>query len=238
MPVRLARVKCDPYVFLMNTNAAVSGPEEARGGDWGKTLTADIARQVRRYREIRGMSTQALADACTAAGYPVKRSVLVNLENAVRSRPRDAVSVQIVLVLARVLDVPPVLLMVPVGAEQDVEILPGAFAGAWQAYEWIIGRRPLAQRWTRNGEVAYGVNLDATDTELLAENARPIELYGQHSQAQRDFAEWRPLDVNKAMDAVRSLVAVRHELRERGLDVPELVGAVGEAVAAQEGKEP
>jgi transcriptional regulator with XRE-family HTH domain len=218
----------------MNTSEGDSTPPGTADEDWGKALTAAVARQVRHYREQKGMSTQALADACTAAGYPVKRSVLVNLENSVRSRPRDSVSVQLVLMLARVLDVPPVLLLVPVGAEQDVEILPGAFAGPWQAYEWITGSGPLARRTA--GSTRYGVDT-STDTMLFKENARPIELYGRAARALSDFRRAWPLDASGQMAAVRELVEVRAELRAEGLHVGELSGAVGKAVAAQEKEE-
>lgn len=208
---------------------------ERHGKEWSEELTKLVASRVRHYREKRGMSTQKLADACTAAGYEVSRTVLVNLENAVTSRRRESVSLSLLLVLARVLDVPPVMLMLPIGSNEDVEILPGVHAGPWAAAEWIAGRSNLAQRWGSDEDVRYGLHLDATDPAEFEHNARPITLYRDHTAYVADFVEWRPVDTGKAMAAVKDLVRVRREMRETGLAVPELYGLIAEAVSAQEG---
>lgn len=102
-----------------------------------------IAREVRRHRLARGMSAQQLSDACGGLGAAIPRTVISNIENGRRTN----VSVAEVLVLARALDVPPIALVVPVGYEGEVEILPDRSADTLSAVDWISGKRlPPGQR--------------------------------------------------------------------------------------------
>jgi transcriptional regulator with XRE-family HTH domain len=43
--------------------------------------TADVVARIRAYRKARGMSARQLAEAITAAGFPISRAVLANQEN-------------------------------------------------------------------------------------------------------------------------------------------------------------
>jgi hypothetical protein len=61
--------------------------------------------------------------------------VIAKLERGLR----HSVTLAEVLVLARALEVPPLSLMVPLGEEQDTEILPGDEMGTWPAARWIVG---------------------------------------------------------------------------------------------------
>ena len=103
--------------------------------DWQAAVTGGVAEAVRRFREERGMSAQDVAGACAKLGYPIARSVIANLENGRRS----SVDVAEVLVLAKVLDVPPVALLVPVGEAGEIEILPGQTISTDEALGWITG---------------------------------------------------------------------------------------------------
>lgn len=106
-----------------------------QGSAWPKRLTTVIAGQVQRIRGERRMSAQQLADATAELGHPVARSVIANLE----SGRRDTVSIAELVVLARALRVPPLLLVFPIGSEPTVEVLPGVQVPTWPAALWFTG---------------------------------------------------------------------------------------------------
>ncbi|MCF6507382.1 helix-turn-helix domain-containing protein [Blastococcus sp. MG754426] len=102
---------------------------------WPKRLTATIADQVQRTRVAQGLSAQQLADITAELGYAIPRSVIANLE----SGRRDTVSVAELIVLARALRIPPLLLALPIGRLDTVELLPGVDAATWPAAKWFAG---------------------------------------------------------------------------------------------------
>jgi transcriptional regulator with XRE-family HTH domain len=104
--------------------------------DWSARLALTIAGEVRRHRQAQGLSAQQLAERCAAIGMPIQRSVLANLE----SGRRTTVNVAEVLVLARALNVPPGILLFPVGYQMQTELLPGGYAEPGTAVEWLAGR--------------------------------------------------------------------------------------------------
>jgi transcriptional regulator with XRE-family HTH domain len=110
----------------MNTQAA-----------WPARLTRTIAAQVKRIRTARKLSAQQLSDSCARLGLEMPRSVLADLENGRRAH----ISVAELLVLARALDVPPLLLVFPVGAEDQAEALPGEIRAPFRAAQWFTGER-------------------------------------------------------------------------------------------------
>jgi transcriptional regulator with XRE-family HTH domain len=103
--------------------------------EWSLRLARDVAAQVRYWRERRGITAAQLADRTAQLGYQIPRSIIANLEN----RRRNTIAIAEVLVLAAALDVPPVLLIAPVGRRREVEILPGLRLSAWRSRGWIHG---------------------------------------------------------------------------------------------------
>jgi transcriptional regulator with XRE-family HTH domain len=103
--------------------------------DWPARLTKVIAGEIRRYREERRMSAQQLADRCKQLGMEIPRAVLANLENGRRA----TVSVAELLVLAEVLQVPPLLLVVPLARQELTEILPDIQVPTLEAGRWWRG---------------------------------------------------------------------------------------------------
>src|SRR5262249_60745226 len=85
------------------------------------------------------MSAEALAAACGDLGMPIPRSTLADRENGRRA----SISVAEWLAIAAALDVPPVMLLCPVGTAETAEVLPGADAPAYRAAQWIAGEAPL-----------------------------------------------------------------------------------------------
>jgi len=102
-------------------------------------VTQSIAGEIRQRRKARGMSAEDLAAACGDLGMPIPRSTLADLENGRRA----SISVAEWLAIATALDVPPVMLLCPVGTAETAEVLPGAEAPAFRAAQWVAGEAPL-----------------------------------------------------------------------------------------------
>ncbi|MFI6910076.1 helix-turn-helix domain-containing protein [Nonomuraea sp. NPDC050394] len=195
--------------------------------DWSVAYTRTVAGNIRAHRERRRMSVQALADRCTALGYPLERTNLNKLE----SGGRASMSVAELLVLARALDTPPMLLLVPLH-DEPVEILPGVEAPAAEAAAWLDGTAPAP---------------DADDTEageerrdalrLLRDHHRAVEEWTSRSRAARTAGtraaddqdpnrrEWREAahqHADQARHAADRLGFLRDGMRLRGVPLPEL----------------
>lgn len=111
---------------------------------WGARLVQVTAGEIRRHRDRQKISAQALADRCTDLGWPIKRSVLSNLESGYR----ETITVPELFVIAAALEVPPLLLLLPLGHADKVEILPGVEVSVAEALRWLTGERPLpGTRW-------------------------------------------------------------------------------------------
>jgi hypothetical protein len=122
--------------------------------------------------------------------------MIADLENGRRA----TVSVAELLILAAALGVEPVLLVVPLGRQPTVEILPGREAGTWQATQWVSGRGGIP------------------DLVAAAPPSRYVGLYDQHRQLVRDIADslWRIEALQDDPEALERLSGVRRSL-ERAL---------------------
>lgn len=103
---------------------------------WAEDTTHRIAATVKALRGKR--STQWLADRTAQLGHPISRTALSNLEVG-RKR---AVDVPELIVLARALGVPPLLLLYPAISAGEVEVLPGHRTSSWSAAQWFAGKAP------------------------------------------------------------------------------------------------
>lgn len=165
--------------------------------EWPSRWTAVVGEQVRAWRERRGVkSVQKLADRCAELGYPIPRATLDAFE---RGR-RPSLPVHELAVIAAALDVPPALLLFPLG-DADVELLPGLRAEPAVAVRWWAGEgtRPEAER---------GAGADAVETLELLRRLRSLE---------EASAAGRP--------NVPALLEVRVNLRDRGVALPESADA-------------
>ncbi len=97
-----------------------------------------VAQQVRRARKRRGWSAQRLAEELQGVGLPWDRTIIANLENG----RRNAVSVEELLALSYVLAVPPVLMLVPLGEADTVNITPDLAVPPGLAHRWVLGDVP------------------------------------------------------------------------------------------------
>jgi transcriptional regulator with XRE-family HTH domain len=193
-----------------------------------------IAREVRRYREERGMSAQQLADKTAALGAHIPRSVLANLENG----RRPTVSVAEVVVLAAALNVSPLELMSPVGYDEQVEILPGRMTDPRAAARWFssevvmdVGSDGVTMRPPGSGEQTalylldyHQEMLDQLDvTEAEAERAAADAAAPDADERARGEAAYRRANAEKWREFIRDpLRRTREEMRRRGMIVPPL----------------
>lgn len=98
---------------------------------------SDIAAlRIREARNKHGWRVKDLAERCRKAGVPrLTAAVITNLET--RRRPGREISLEEVLALAWVLEVPPVQLMTPVSGGETLKIVPGEEMGALEAPGWL-----------------------------------------------------------------------------------------------------
>jgi len=97
---------------------------------------SDLAgRRIRQIRERRRWTAKELAARCADVGAPhITATVITNLET--RRRVSRQITVDELLVLAHVLEVPPVLLFAPLDDSEILEVAPGVELGALDAAAW------------------------------------------------------------------------------------------------------
>jgi len=88
------------------------------------------------------MSAQKMSDACAELGMPIERSVLAGLENG----RRKFVTVAEVMVFGRALGVAPASLIFPLGAEDEIEIVPDFSVRTDVAAKWFAGDAPFPDK--------------------------------------------------------------------------------------------
>jgi transcriptional regulator with XRE-family HTH domain len=189
---------------------------------WQASLTQTVAGEIRRYRKLRGLSVQALADRCAQLGMAMPAAVLSNLELG----RRESVSVAELVVIAQVLDVSPTLLMVPVTTVDKMEILPGREAGTTEVLEWFAGETRFVpartgrlkgepSSWDEEGPAGY-VHLYRVHQQLVAV-LMPIK-----DDEDPGYAWTVSKDADQAKPGAGELRAVRRAMQEDGLRLPAL----------------
>ena len=153
--------------------------------DWPARLTASIAGEIRRWRKARHLSAQQLSEACAKLGAEISRATLADLEAGRRAH----LSVAELLVLARALDVAPVLLVCPVGAEAEAEILPGQAREPFRAAQWLVGELPFPGP----GDADY---LREIGEDWRYATGSPLSLYRAYDRALAEKAREFRLAIN------------------------------------------
>jgi transcriptional regulator with XRE-family HTH domain len=155
---------------------------------WGPRLTRSIAAEIKVRRKALGWSAQELSDAMGKLGVDFPRSTLADLE----SGRRNQVSVAELLAIAAALNVPPVLLISPVGASAETEIVPGNRVAAFRAVQWISGETPIPHA----DDEAYITSI--TD-DWHAATGNPLPLLRARARAVSE--ETRALDRARGLEA-------------------------------------
>jgi transcriptional regulator with XRE-family HTH domain len=142
------------------------------------SITEVIAGRVRGLRTAAGWSGAALAERLNERGIPWNRTTVAKLETG----RRESITVQELLALAVVLEVPPVWLLTDPSAERAVPIAEGIELDPWAALLWLIGKQPLKKRPGRNWDEP------ALVLERLYALVAAVDKYRRH---QRDVQELR-----------------------------------------------
>jgi 8-oxo-dGTP diphosphatase len=185
-----------------------------------------MAGEIRRYREERGMSAQHLADRCAALGLDISRSTLADLENG----RRVTMNVAELLVLASALDVPPLLLIVPLGRAEATEILPGDTVDTWRAAKWLIGDgHGIPLRVLEDPVRVTDLFLthdyyerEAIAAQYSADGARRVIGQAKSDDEQAAHSKTAEAYDVQARQSADALYELRKFMRRRGLAVPQL----------------
>ncbi|MGV9762165.1 helix-turn-helix domain-containing protein [Micromonospora tulbaghiae] len=102
---------------------------------WAAETNQTIATQIRNWRNARGLSAQQLSERCASIGYPIPRNIIANIETG----RRGSVTVPEAIIIAMALNVPPILLIYPVGKELAVRTSPRQDCGTFYAARWFMG---------------------------------------------------------------------------------------------------
>jgi transcriptional regulator with XRE-family HTH domain len=155
---------------------------------WAGRMASTVAAEVRRWRRQRQLSAQQLSDATKRLGYHVPRAVITNLENG----RRDSIDIAELLVLGAALNVPPLVLVTPVGHQEMTEILPNLITSSWLARGWVLGALPMA-------------HAEFSDT-AFADGRAPIAMYDIHASLLKEHERLRE-SVRLRLEARGRLVA-------------------------------
>ncbi len=189
---------------------------------------------------------QWLSDKTAELGHRISRSRLSDLERGDRG---GLLGVAELLVLGKALGVPPALLLFPIGAAEEVEILPGKPVQTWSAYKWFIGNEAfpasssndLEEHGTGPVDPVSGMHRWYDDPEQnWHDGAAPVALFHRHEQ---QMEAWFDANIRAARllgddpsrtsemgelvstwrkSAERELLDVRTRIRDLGLNPPKL----------------
>lgn len=178
--------------------------------EWAHTLAARVGLRVKKYRTQVGLSAQMLADRTAALGHEVKRSVIAEMENG----KRTTAPLADVLVLARGLGVPPILLIYPLDETASVEVLPNEDVPAWDAYDWTVGEQMLrsAAPWVSD------IPDDRREVARWKETTNPLALRREYVRTRSNFnghSIWADIYEQQAQQATGGKAERLHELAVR-----------------------
>jgi transcriptional regulator with XRE-family HTH domain len=194
-----------------------------------------VARNIQRVRKARQLKQSDVSERLTAAGRPTLPTVVSKIERGERR-----IDVDDLVAFGRALGVPPILLLYPLGEEEEVEVLAGQRASTWAAFRWFVGEaRFPVDNLVGCGEVdpATGLHEWYDDPEQGWEAAAsPVALWRQHADQIRDWFQApsavRRLGLDEAdarTELARRLAAVedavkqtRAAMRMSGLKPPAL----------------
>jgi transcriptional regulator with XRE-family HTH domain len=171
-----------------------------------------VATRVERERRRQGISQQRLAERCAELGAShLTRDVILNIENR-----RRAVDVDDMWAIAAALNVPPNVLMLPLGDEQRVQIAPAVTIHPHLALDWAEGELPLVHTDRRTHD------WPERDTPNWAAAAAPLYLY--HELRAREDAHRNAQTPGERKEALERLRAhIEGDMARAGLDEREIL---------------
>lgn len=132
-----------------------------------------VAERVAMYRRAKQWTQRELAEHLTEElGLPLDKAQINRIENGKRK-----VKLSELLLFAVALDVPPGLLMVPLGQDEWVKVIPGDAMPPWMALKWIAGQHEFAA----HDDGLAGYRLYAVRSKEWRNNASVIWLFDELS---------------------------------------------------------
>lgn len=155
-----------------------------------RTPEGTVAHELSAWRGRRQLTAQQLAEQIAMFGGKLSRQAISKIENGDRG-----VSLDELLLIARALRVPPVLLLLPVGrANEDgrpveVQVLPGENVMPWHALRWFNGEARFPSAYESiDGVDPDQVSVSLRDPEEGWEQwAAPALLFREHDQLVREW---------------------------------------------------
>lgn len=204
-----------------------------------ENLSDVVARRVVQIRKSRDMTREQLAKRCAELGYPsLTGPALANIETGRRSpsgeRRRD-ITIDELTVLAAALDVPPLLLMFPVGMDAESPVVPRRSVDTWSAARWFAGE------YSADGR-RFDPEVNTTAQRLITNDgawnaaATPVALFHSHDSLMSEYHEvligrlfppdddgrLRGQELARGTALLFRLRALRGEMRRHGLTPPPL----------------
>lgn len=198
-----------------------------------------VAERVRRGRRELGWTLQQLAEECQRLG--AEKLTVASLGNIERgtteSRKRRDVTVDEVFILGYALGVPPLLMMIPLGENEPLEITRTAELHPHLAWQSSTGQGPLSvtggfitrpKDSNRHLQVIYNFDDLREAQEAFVNAAARLRVAEQHASAE-SIAGAR----DSFADALAPFAHAVEAIMQRGLDVPayapEIVAALRES---------
>src|SRR5664280_405378 len=181
------RIECDSWACIAQLWLYCVGVNQVVAAGWEARMTETVARQIDHWRGVRSLGAQKLADRTAELGMPVARNTIANLENGRRTTR----TVGELLALAAALDIPPVVLLVPLGTSSDAETLPGVTVSTDRAFGWVAASQSAA---TASFAIKVAIGGTPRVVELIPELLPPTDaqlqgllaLFRQHGAALQD----------------------------------------------------
>ncbi|UGQ15022.1 helix-turn-helix domain-containing protein [Yinghuangia sp. ASG 101] len=205
-----------------------------------------IADQIRASRARLDITRDQLAARCAALGAPgLTYAAITNIETGRREKTtkkrRRDVTVDELMVLARALEVPPALLVLPIGSRkhEEIEFLPGTKAPLWPVLRWFTGEgRVPVDNLIPGGDVDEAGRPEWYDDPERGweAGAAPLTLRRQHDEQVQSWFRAptvvRDMGLSEtesyaSLDRLRARIAdelraTRTEMRRLGLAPPKL----------------
>jgi len=190
-----------------------------------------FARRMRSYRENRVWSQADLARELSQIGWKVDRAQVARIESGDRG-----IALNEAIMIAWVLAIPPALLYLPLGEAANIALAPEVIVHPDAARTWVTGVGPAAT----SDQFARMPGEWKTDMVVWWLHDRLGEQFSKANQTQTRIrsAEYVGEGISEAkqdhVDALRELVDLLNDMRERGLVVPEIQETMSDELKALE----
>jgi transcriptional regulator with XRE-family HTH domain len=138
--------------------------------------------RIRQARSDKGWTQQELADRLAERGLPMSVPTLLRLEKGPRNGGRS-ISLQEWLTLAAVLEVPPLLLLLPLGATHEVAVTNELRMHPHLALDWIVGDAPPGHNPSEGRAAPFAIG----DVSAYYAAGEPLRAWRTLREAQSAF---------------------------------------------------